>query len=99
MGPVAGAAPGLRISAAFYQCAASGNHLPLPSPPLPRLDDAVAAPVRVPIADTGSYGSERERRERLERRRLLAELQDILEAPAADIEAERQLVVLLWGRG
>ena len=53
----------------------------------------MAAPVPVPTADTGSYGSERERR------RLLAELQDILEAPAADIEAERQLVVLLWGRG
>lgn len=93
LGPVAGAAPGLRISVAFYQCAASGKHLPWRSPPLPRLDDAVAAPVPVPIADTGSYGSERERR------RLLAELQVILEAPAADIEAERQLVALLWGRG
>ena len=93
LGPVAGAAPGLRISAAFYQCAASGKHLPLPSPPLPRLDDAVAAPVPVPIADTGSYGRERERR------CLLAELQDILEAPAAEIEAERRVVAFLWSTG
>ena len=45
------AAPRLRISAVSYECAASGERLPLPSPPLPRLDDAVAAPVPVPIAE------------------------------------------------
>ena len=88
----AGAAPRLQISAVSYNCAASGELLPLPPPPLPRLGDAVAAPVPVRFAAVGQ-GSQ----ESAADLRLIAELQHLLDAPAAEFAAEQRFIADLWG--
>ena len=92
--PDAGAAPRRGIPAVSFNCAASGKLLPLPTPPAPRLGDTAAPPVRGHFAaacliDQASASD----------RRLLAEMQRLFSAPAAEIEAERRVIAELWGPG